>query len=145
VAEAEDLTQETFVKVWRNLDKFDQTRSFRNWLLTIAQNTSLDYLKKKKSVPFSQFETENGDNQLIDGLADKTPLVSQVLENRDKIDWLVGSLPELSEKSRQIINLHHDKELTFREIAEQLDEPINTVKSRYRRALIDLKNIFENS
>lgn len=144
-AEAEDLTQETFVKVWLNFKKFDQARSFKNWLLTIAQNSALDYLKKKKALPFSQFERENGNNPLIEGLVDEAPLISQLLQNRDKFDWLAGSLPKLSEKSRQIINLHHDKELTFREIADQLDEPIDTVKSRYRRALIDLRDIFEKS
>jgi RNA polymerase sigma-70 factor (ECF subfamily) len=56
-ADAEDITQETFLKVWKNIKKFDQSKSFKSWIFTIAKNTSIDYLRKKKSVPFSRFET----------------------------------------------------------------------------------------
>ncbi len=142
-AEAEDLTQETFIRVWRNLNKFDTERNFKTWLLAIAQNVCLDYLKKKKAVPFSRFEGDNGDNLLFETLADEAPLVSELLENKDKTSWLAVALAKLSEKSRQVITLHHKEELTFKEIAEKLDEPIDTVKSRYRRALIDLRKVIE--
>src|ERR1700733_2556258 len=53
---AEDIVQETFVKVWKNIKKFDETKNFKSWLFTIARNTSLDWLRKKKAVPFSSFE-----------------------------------------------------------------------------------------
>ncbi len=53
---AEDITQEVFVKVWRNLKKFDQNKSFKTWIFTIAKNTSFDFFKKKKAIPFSELE-----------------------------------------------------------------------------------------
>ncbi|MBI4159946.1 sigma-70 family RNA polymerase sigma factor [Candidatus Wolfebacteria bacterium] len=46
--DTEDVTQETFVKVWRNLKKFDQNKSFKTWIFSIAKNTAIDFLKKKK-------------------------------------------------------------------------------------------------
>ena len=60
----DDLTQETFIKVWKNIRKFDQSKTFRVWIYSIAKNTAYDFLKKKKTVPFSFFENFEGDNKL---------------------------------------------------------------------------------
>lgn len=49
---AEDIAQEVFVKIWKNLKKFDKNKNFKTWIFTIAKNTALDYLKKKKSCRF---------------------------------------------------------------------------------------------
>ena len=57
--DSEDITQEIFVKAWRNLARFNREKSFKTWLLAIAKNTSLDYLRKKKPLPFSKFEDEH--------------------------------------------------------------------------------------
>ena len=52
-SDAEDITQEVFVKVWKNLKKFDQKKSFKPWIFQIAKNTSIDFLRKRKTIPFS--------------------------------------------------------------------------------------------
>ena len=54
-ADADDLTQEVFVKVWRHLKSFETGKSFKNWVLAIAKNTALDFLKKKKDLPLAAF------------------------------------------------------------------------------------------
>ena len=51
--DAEDISQEVFVKVWKNLKKYDDTRSFKTWLFTIAKNTAYDLLRKNKEIVFS--------------------------------------------------------------------------------------------
>ena len=51
--DADDVTQDVFVKVWRNLKKFDREKSFKTWIFAIAKNTAFDHLKKKKAIPFS--------------------------------------------------------------------------------------------
>ena len=51
--DAEDIAQETFLRVWKNLKQFDISKNFRTWIYTIAKNASLDLLKKKKPMPFS--------------------------------------------------------------------------------------------
>ena len=53
VSETEDISQDVFIKVWKNLKKFDQVKNFKTWLFTIAKNTTLDFLRKKKMIPFS--------------------------------------------------------------------------------------------
>src|SRR5580698_6338138 len=53
---ANDIVQDVFIKVWKNIHKFDQKKNFKTWLLTIAKNTALDAVKKKKAVLFSRIE-----------------------------------------------------------------------------------------
>src|SRR3989338_9557385 len=57
---AEDIAQETFVKVWKNIKTFDTKRNLRSWLFTIAKNTALDYLRQKENIPLSLLEDESG-------------------------------------------------------------------------------------
>jgi len=138
-AEAEDLTQEVFVKMWRNLKKFDQAKSFKTWLFTIARNSALDWLKKKKAIPFSEFENENGDNVLLDTLKDSRPSPLELLEQKGLVNRINCALHKLSAQYRLIMQLYYNESLNFREIAEFLSESVDTVKSRHRRALIALK------
>src|SRR5579864_3367577 len=61
---AEDITQDVFLKVWKNAKKVDKNKNFKSWIYTIAKNTALDFLKKKKSIPFSSFEDADSKNLL---------------------------------------------------------------------------------
>jgi len=152
-AEAEDIVQEVFFRAWRNIKKFNprkshftnlrerQQKSFKTWLFTITKNASLDFLKKKKTVLFSDFDNEDAGNVIVDSLADPAPLPSDIFERKDLTDVLESALGRLSPDYRSVIILHHDSGLTFQEIADISGEPLNTVKSRYRRALINLRGI----
>lgn len=140
-AEAEDLTQETFVRVWKNLKKFDTSRSFKAWVFTIAKNISLDYLKKKKSLPISQLLAVEEENKFLESLVDVAPLPDQLAAATELKGYLSSKVDRLSVKYRQVVKDHVEGELTFQEIAENLGEPLNTVKSRYRRALAALKEM----
>lgn len=137
--EAEDITQEVFVKVWKNIKKFDQKKNFKPWIFQIAKNTSIDFLRKKKAVPFSRFENEKGQNSLAENIVAK-PL--NLIENFSDKKVLAEALQLLSNKEQKIISLRHTDGMSFREIAEVYGESINTIKSRYRRTLKALrKNI----
>jgi RNA polymerase sigma-70 factor (ECF subfamily) len=138
-AAAEDVSQEVFVKIWKNLKKFDQKKNFKPWLFQIAKNTSIDYLRKRKTIPFSRFENEKGQNTLTESIAAKTPDIIGDLSDK-KI--LVAAMQGLDNKEQKLINMRHNDGMSFKEIADIFDESINTVKSRYRRALLVLrKNI----
>jgi len=139
--EAEDITQEVFVKVWRNLKKFDQNKSFKTWIFQIAKNTAIDFLRQKKNIPFSAFETDEGENPLANTLIDQNPLPTEIFDQQNLAEKLTAAIDKLSEKYRQVLHLHYNNQFTFQEIAETLNEPIDTVKSRHRRALIVLKEI----
>ena len=139
--EAEDITQEVFVRVWRNLKKFDQNKKFKTWIFSIAKNTSIDWLRKKKAIPFSNFENEKGENWLIKTIADPCPLPDEIFEQTGIAKILNSAMNQLSPKYRMVLFLRYNDHFTFREIAESLNEPISTIKSRHRRALILLKKL----
>jgi RNA polymerase sigma-70 factor (ECF subfamily) len=139
--DAEDITQEVFVRVWRNLKKFDQNKSFKTWIFSIAKNASLDYLKKKKAIPFSAFDTEEGGNRLTDTLADPSPLPQELLEKAGMAKILNVAMERLSPQYRMVLFLRYNDHFNFREIVESTGEPLHTIKSRHRRALIKLKEL----
>lgn len=139
---AEDLTQEVFLKVWKNLKKFKKDKNFKAWVLTIARNCAIDFLRKKKTVSFSEYDTNEGNNLLLDVLADSAPLPDAILERKNLTQKATATINKLSKKSRVVVLLHYEKGLTFEEIAQLLDESLNTIKSRYQRALIRLKQSF---
>ncbi len=145
VAESEDVVQETFVKVWRHLKRFDQNKSFKTWVLTIAKNTALDWLKKKKTVPFSDFENVDGENIILETLVDTSPLPDELAANRELAGTLAQEIKQLSPPYRRVISLRHNEQRSFREMAEMLGESLNTVKSRYRRAMLMLREILSAS
>lgn len=135
---AEDLAQETFVKVWKNLKNFDRNRSFKAWIFTIAKNTTFDYFKKKKEVAFSAFVDEEGESR-FDEIADENILPDEILEQKDIAEELDIILQKLPLHYRAILLLHYKEDFTLSEIAEILNEPYNTIKSRHRRGLVALK------
>lgn len=141
---AEDITQEVFIKVWRNLKKFNQQKSFKTWIFSIAKNTSIDWFRKKKTVPFSNFSAQSGsasdeENMLTKTLVDPAPLPDKLLERANTSQMLTSVIEKLSQKYRTVLFLRYNDHFNFREIAEALGEPLYTIKSRHRRALIMLK------
>lgn len=139
--QAEDITQEVFLKIWKNLKKFDQKKDFKPWIFQIARNTSIDYLRKKKSIPFSKFENEKGQNILLDNMASPD---SNLIEKLSDKRVLASVMQNLTDKDQKIINLRHRDGMSFKEIAEIFDESINTIKSRYRRILVNMRKNIRN-
>ncbi len=135
---AEDITQETFVKVWKNLKKpalspskgFDSKKGkFSTWIFTIAKNASIDFLRKKKRiVPLDL-------NEPID--CEISP--EQKAYNKSKENFLTNVLTQLSPKYKEVLVLRYQKNFTFRKIAEELGKPVNTIKSWHRRGLLALR------
>lgn len=130
---AEDLTQETFFKFWKNLKKVNPNKKLRPWLYVIAKNTTFDYLRKKKII------TKNIDfwENLPDEKIDPAENFDQKILSRD----LEKALRKLPEIYRAILILHYKNEFSLVEISQILKMPYNTTKSRYRRGLMILKKI----
>ena len=138
---AEDLSQETFVKSWKNIAKFDSEKKFKNWILTIAKNTALDYLKKKQREVY--LEDEDG-LDILENFADEEDLPDEMMQRQDLALELEDLLRGLPTKSQVVLHLYFQEQMTFQEIADVLEEPLNTVKSRQRRALLDLRKKLES-
>ncbi len=132
---AADIAQETFIKVWRNLKKFDRTKQFKPWLYAIAKNTALDWLKKRGALPFSSLATrEENENPILE-VADSLALPDATLDIKmaaEKVNAAANSLPE---HYQAVITMRNKEYLTFKEIAKKLKKPLNTVKSHYWRAI----------
>lgn len=137
--DAEDITQDTFLKVWKNIKYYTKGRTFRPWLYAIARNTALDQIKKKKALPFSDLDDKENDLSFADTIEDHEPLPPQLFEKKFLTDKLSEVLKVVHPDHRAVLILHYHEELTFDEIASIVGKPMNTVKSWHRRALIKLR------
>lgn len=137
---ADDLTQEVFLKVWKNLKRFDQSKKFKVWLFSIARNTTYDYFKKKKTIPFVFFEDGEGSNKM-DYLADDKILPNELLIKADLANNLNKFLKKIPEKYRIVLIMHYKDDFSLKEIAEILKKSYNTVKSQHQRGLRMLRKL----
>jgi RNA polymerase sigma-70 factor, ECF subfamily len=140
-AMSDDIVQDTFVKVWKNLEKYNPEYSFKTWLYTIAHNTTLDWLKKRKSTVFSDFENEIGENSFVDSLADDSPLPDQLFADEENVTLLEKAFDKISPLYREILTLHYHSELSFTEISKIVNRPLETVRSQHRRGLLAIQKI----
>lgn len=142
--DAEDLTQETFVRMFRALDRYDPERPFTAWLFTIATRLGIDHLRRRRIQTFSLTISEPGstEERTIDvedpGL--KPDEITSNAEEEKRAQELIDSLPE---HYRIVVVLRHQQDLSYEEIAEALNMPLGTVKARIHRARALLKNRIE--
>lgn len=137
---AADITQEVFIKVWKNLKSFNSDKSsFKTWLFVIARNTITDYLRKKRPIPMSHIS--EGD-YLAENIPDVAPLPYVVLEKLQDKEVLLKAMESLPDNYKTVLTLYYGEDMTFKEIGEVLDKPLNTVKSYHYRAIILLKTAF---
>ena len=135
--DAEDITQDTFLKAWKHIKTFKKEKKFKTWLFTIARNVAIDYTKKKRSLSFSDMESGNDEDAptFAETLSDAEPLPPEIFERSEIAAELAGALDTLHPDHRSTLVMHYRDEMTFEEIAEILGKPMNTVKSWHRRAL----------
>jgi RNA polymerase sigma-70 factor (ECF subfamily) len=135
---AGDITQETFLKVYRHLPELDDIKRFKGWLCSIVRTTCVDYLRKERIKPASLDKiSEEGLEPEGEIIASAFRPVSQELEElREKILSIVNQLPKIYQ---QIILLRHLRRMTSREMGDYLGLPIATIESRLYRARLMLK------
>ena len=140
-SDAEDATQEAFLKAWRHLGRFNTQKSFKTWLFAIAKNSATDIMRKRRSVNISQFDTADDSNVLIDTLADPEPLPEELFGRATLAEDVRSSLKVLKPRDQTILELHYVEDLSFENIARVLRMSPNTVRSLHRRALIALRKV----
>jgi RNA polymerase sigma-70 factor (ECF subfamily) len=139
--DAEDATQDVFLKAYQNINKFKPEASLYTWLFRIAVNTCIDY----KREPFfeSLFKSsKEGDVFVVDSPTG-SPSPDRLYESKQISDAIQLTLSRLPVKLRAVIVLKEIEGLSYEEIAEVLDVSIGTVKSRISRARDDLKEVLK--
>lgn len=131
--EAEDALQEAYVNVWRRAERFDASRASPiTWLAAIARNTAIDRLRARGSRSTAPIE------EAFD-LADDRPRADALLESADESVRLHGCLGELPGRDAGLIRTAFLEGASYPELAERAAEPLGTIKSRIRRALLKLR------
>jgi RNA polymerase sigma-70 factor (ECF subfamily) len=130
---AEDLTQETFVAAWRGVRELGAPASLRSWLHRIAYNKYIDVYRRDRRGQDMTIAVGNERRDLP--VADP----GEHIENEEAASRLEAAVESLDDKHRLVITLHYLQDLSFREMAEVLDEPTGTVKARTHEALNRLR------
>ncbi|MFA6524579.1 MAG: sigma-70 family RNA polymerase sigma factor [Candidatus Paceibacterota bacterium] len=139
---ASDIVQEVFIKVWKNINRFNPSKSsFKTWIFIIAKNSITDFLRKKKQLNFSDIKNYNDDYSFSENIADENLLPDQMLQKLQDSEFLNNLLEKLSLQYKTILILHYQEEMTFDEIGKTLSKPTNTIKSYHRRAILELRNM----
>lgn len=130
-ARAQDLVQETVLRAWRSWDTYETGTNCRAWLMTILRNTFVNEFHKKKRRPTKVAFEEVEERPVFARLKEEDPEVDFFRELVD--DEVVRAIEELPEEFRVVIVLSDLQGLQYKEIAEMLDLPVGTVKSRLFR------------
>lgn len=142
--EADDLTQEVFLKVSRGLGNFRGESKLSSWIYRIATNTALDYLRRPSQITteVSSIDTEREEEPVR--LLGEVSFIDQQLIRKEMNACIRNVIKELPEDYRTVIVLGELEELKNHEIAEILQVSVDTVKIRLHRARKKLKNELEN-
>lgn len=130
--DAEDITIQTFSKAFDKIDTFDDSYEFKTWLFTISKNIHIDLVRKQKKSILKQASQEEED--AVYELIDDTPTIEDKLIIEQNLAKLLKYIKKLKPHYQEVINLRYFQELTYQEIANQLDEPLNNVKVKLLRA-----------
>ncbi len=142
--DVDDLTQETFIKAFTSLNKFNQQYPFSSWIFRIASNTCIDFMRKKRFQTLSIYKGDDskGDEDIFE-IKDTTYSADKPLLKEERKEIIERAINNLPENYRIIIKLRHEEEIDYNEISKRLNLPLGTVKAHLFRArkllLIELK------
>lgn len=152
--DVDDLVQETFIKSYKAIDRYNPDFNFSAWIYRIASNTCIDFLRKKRfnivSLDKPIGASEDDDGFFIEIEDDSYQPDIEVI-NKERSAALFNAIENLPTKYKLIIKLRHEEEMDYNEISQKLDIPLGTVKAhlfRARKLLLDelrkVNNLFYN-
>lgn len=137
---AEEVLQDAFVKIWKYIDQYEASKGrLYTWIINITRNTAIDYIKSKG------YQNEQK-NQSIVNFVHKDTLSSKEMSSEQKVDMIGMNavIENLKPEWRELIELGYFQGYSQTEIAEILEIPLGTVKTRTRNALLELKKILND-
>ncbi|OYX23108.1 MAG: RNA polymerase subunit sigma-24 [Algoriphagus sp. 32-45-6] len=134
--DAEDLTMEAFAKAFRNLERFKKDYTFSTWLFRIATNNTIDFIRKKKLKTMSLNTTmsDDGGNSVNIDVEDDDNNPQDEFIKSQRIEMVRIFVDKLPAKYRKLVQLRYFDELSYEEIAQELDKPLGTVKAQLHRS-----------
>jgi len=133
--DAEDLTQEIFLRAFVNRERFDPGRAVLPWLLVIARNLCIDRTRSRRRERYG-----SGD---VSDIQDHLPSTEESVATTEEIRLLAQGLKALPPSQRETVAMFHFEGLSYREMADVLDVPVGTVMTWLHRARVSLRNLFE--
>lgn len=137
-ADAEDVAQETFVRAYNNLAKYDPKYPFGAWIVTIARNLALNH-KERRPPQAEQLPADKSGRDTLAAAPGSDP--ARAVEEREQVGAIRGAIMAIQQEFRDVLALRYVEQLGYQEIADRLKVPMGTVKSRIfkgRDRLIEL-------
>jgi RNA polymerase sigma-70 factor, ECF subfamily len=143
-AEAEDLFQETWMRVAAKIRAFDPNRNFDAWLFTLAHNLAIDHLRRLRPESLDEPApgSDSGESLAARLPSGERPPIESLLE-RERFGRLQETMQALPAAYREVLTLRFEEEMKIEEIAQVLGAPVSTVKSRLRRSLEQMRSKLE--
>jgi len=143
--EAEDVVQDTFMRVYNNLERYDDTMKFSTWIYRIATNLCIDRLRKRK--PIYSLDAESSEYEGLDGYSmipsdNRTPESELLLSETQRI--IHQAIDTLPPKYKTVMILRYIHELSLQEVGDILDMPVTTIKTRVHRGREFLRKKLEH-
>jgi RNA polymerase sigma-70 factor (ECF subfamily) len=141
--DAEDIAMQTFAKAFDKIHTFDDTYVFKTWLIAISKNVHIDLLRKKKISITTTTTKEQQEKVYL--VVDENPTPEDKIIREQNLAKLLRDIKQLKPKYQEVIQLRYFQELSYKEIALQINEPINNVKVKLLRAKKLLAAIIEKA
>nr|WP_245949188.1 sigma-70 family RNA polymerase sigma factor [Lutibacter citreus] len=139
--EAEDITIKTFSKAFDKIHLYNDKYNFKTWLISISKNIFLDHIRKQRTTTISLNKKESEAYKIFD----ESPSPEDQLIIEQNLVQLLNYIKQLKPHYQEIINLRYFREMSYKEMADQLNEPMSNIKVKLLRAKKLLAQIIEKS
>ncbi|WP_179317893.1 RNA polymerase sigma factor [Winogradskyella undariae] len=129
--DAEDITIQTFSKAFDKINSYNDDYKFKTWLITISKNIHIDLVRKQKQ-SIRNTSKDNDENYFY--IVDDSPTPEDKIITEQNLAKLLRDIKKIKPHYQEVINLRYFQELSYKEISEKLNEPINNVKVKLLRA-----------
>jgi len=143
-ADAEDLFQQTWVRVAERIRQYNPERNFDAWLFSVARNLAIDHLRRVRADSLDEPVSSevDGETKVARLVSRERPAVEGMLE-RERSEQLEAAMGELPLSYREVLTLRFEEEMKLEEIAQVLEIPLSTVKTRLRRSLDRMRHTIQ--
>ena len=141
--DAEDITIQSFSKAFDKINTFNEKYQFKTWLITISKNIHIDLIRKNKT-SINLYTSQNQEAEAYK-IIDDNPTPEDKIITEQNLAKLLLDIKQLKPKYQEVIHLRYFKELSYKEISNEINEPMNNVKIKLLRAKKILAEIIKKS